>query len=130
MAKLALGWGEAQEISRLYWEEKNEFGRQKWTMSDLSERFGVGESTIFRVVNRKGPYKALRPPKSEMEIQIEAEQAFDRLSKLLEVEQRDTGAGESVLEAMLQRGKAQRDDPALSEKVEAARKVVNPLDEE
>lgn len=130
----ALTWHEAQCILQDY-QEVNEWGRKKWTQSELADKHGVGETTIFRVVNRKGSYRNLTPPKSEEELSQEFELLQASLVKHIQEERDEATPGRTgadlLLDEMLEKGRAQRDDPGLADRLAQAlaekQKESNPL---
>lgn len=56
----------AMEAARLY-ELRNSKGRPVHTLASIADILGVGETTIFRVVKRRGAFTALPALKTEEE---------------------------------------------------------------
>ena len=118
-----LTWHEAQCILQDY-EEKNEWGRKKWTHSELADKHGVGETTVFRVVNRKGPYKSLTPPKTEEELAQDTALLLESVSRSILAEQGEGTPGKTkgdlLLAELAEKGRQAQADPGLAERLALA----------
>lgn len=62
----ALSASAALEIKRLA-NEVDERGRKRYSQMAIAKMLGVGETTVFRVLNGAGAYQALPDPKTEDE---------------------------------------------------------------
>lgn len=114
----ALTWNEAQEASDLY-AEQDERGKRKWTLDGLAARYGVGETTIYRAVNRKGPYRDLRPPKTEAEIEEELAGIAERFMRDVQGEKVVRRTAEDVLNEMSKKGATQQTGEEIKERLRA-----------
>lgn len=88
---------------QLMYQELEETGRRKYTLSALGEIFGCGETTIYRIVNRKGPYRRIEARNAEqLEVAAEASQVdfLRRLSADVAGEREETTAGNKMLEEL------------------------------
>lgn len=58
-------------------------GRRIHTVSELAEMYQIGETTMYRVVNRKGPYKNMPEPLSNEELEQEAAESAARFVEMM-----------------------------------------------
>lgn len=72
----------AQEAQRMY-EERDGKGKRKYSMAKIGKLLGVGETTIFRAVNRLGPYVGDATATSNEVLDAEAAESFLRLTERL-----------------------------------------------
>jgi len=73
-----LDYAECAKAQQMY-QELDSRGRRLHSVASLAELFGVGETTMYRVVTRSGPYRNMEPPKGEDEVAEEAAAALERL---------------------------------------------------
>lgn len=66
-----IGHAQAIKIQELY-ALKNEYGRRQFSIQNISDRFNCSETTVFRIVNRTGAYKDIKPPLTEEQLSDEA----------------------------------------------------------
>lgn len=78
---------EAQaRVAQEMYEEVDGRGRKVWSMMRLADHFGVGETTIYRAVNRLGSYRhlpAVMPPADSPEMQQMKAASLAKLQGLL-----------------------------------------------
>jgi hypothetical protein len=103
--KRTVSWQMAQEVQRMA-EEKDRWGRRVWTLERLGDHFGISAATAGRIVNRTGPYRQLKAPKTDMEIEIEVAQIFKKTQEVQAGIAQEPLAGEearAVREGMLKK---------------------------
>lgn len=76
------------------WEERDDWGRRVWSQAKLADKYGLGETTIFRVVNQRGPYQKL---KLMAEIIQKPEEELDREIREMEARTIATMQAEGLL---------------------------------
>jgi hypothetical protein len=81
----------AAEMLRQWEQDKDEWGRRKWTIGKLADAWGVGETTAYRVLNQLGPYQQLKKvaERAKMTTEEEDQEAKESLKKLLELQAKD-----------------------------------------
>lgn len=76
----------AGEIIRLY-EEKDTHGRRIRSYAKVAEELGVGETTVYRVVNRLGAYKDIARIRTEDELTLAARESAARFAEKFKLEE-------------------------------------------
>ena len=113
---MTLTRAQALKAAEMY-QELDGRGKRVWSVMRLAEHFMVGETTMYRAVNRMGGYKnmpAPLPPEGSEEMQRLGAESLARLQVLL-AEQVKTGPTDA--EVYLETGLLKKSVP------------VNPLDE-
>lgn len=106
--RLAVTMQAALAIKREY-EELDEWGRRRYSLAALAERFGVGETTVGRVVRNIGAYTRVPTPKPDDVLDQEAAASLERMKALmnpdgtLKPEVKETK--KSAIDIFMERGK-------------------------
>lgn len=89
---------------QLMYQEMDEFGRRKYTLAELAELNGCGETTVYRIVNRKGPYRAIaarNPEEIEIAAKASREAFMTRMGKEVEEARAESTEGETKADRLL-----------------------------
>lgn len=71
----------AWKAKQMY-EEKDERGRRKWTIQQIADFLGVGESTAWRAIRSVGPYQSLPEVKP---IEVLTKEALDSKRRFMKM---------------------------------------------
>lgn len=127
----------AYEVKRLY-AELDERGRRRYSQMEIAKMLGVGETTVYRAVKSMGAYKALEEPKTQRELELEAEASQRRFaalagleipSGLLKEDEEPKGLKKLSELAAAEAAKDRRADELLNELTGEQSGPRNPLDE-
>lgn len=77
---------EAAWKAKQMYEEKDERGRRKWTIMQIADALGVGETTAYRAVKSIGPYQSLPEVKPPEQVDQDAKESLKRLLAMQEGE--------------------------------------------
>jgi len=115
-------------------------GKRVWSIMRLASEYGVGETTIYRAINRAGSYQdtpEALPPADSPEFAQAAAESQARLLRMMEERPAETGpeaidifmAEPSVQAKLLKDISVKRGIETAAEELVQELKIVNPLDE-
>jgi hypothetical protein len=115
----AIGYAQAQEALVRYWHT-SPTGKRTVSVEELASEYDVSYTTMYRIVNRQGPYRKLNRPLSQAEIEMNAAEAVrlmkERFAGAIEAEKEKDQTAERLLTEMVQ---APIDRDALAERLAA-----------
>lgn len=117
----------AWKAKQMY-EEKDERGRRKWTIMQIADFLGVGETTAYRAIKSIGPYQSLPEVPTAAEV-AEGELAAAELMKRKMESGEWIVDGSGIVRLQKEVAKAKRSDQLLEELKKQGEEVSDPLKE-
>lgn len=92
--------------ARQLYEEKDDRGRQAWSMMEIAAKLGISETSVFRAVHNRGRFaninnEPLPRVRSEEELKRDAQASLEKLQKLLAEERDEQTPGKTRADKML-----------------------------
>lgn len=115
----------AWKAKQMY-EEKDERGRRKWTIMQIADYLGVGETTAYRAIKSIGPYQSLPEVPTAAEVQQGEAAAAELFKKNMESGEWSVDESGTV-RLKKEVAKAKRSDKLLEELMNKGETVADPV---